>query len=81
MNGYVNYYLGIILEYSTKGQVEVSITQYRKIVLDEFPEKITTTAPTPATENLFKVRGEKDARPLSEKKLHNSITLWHSFFC
>ena len=37
-------------------------------LLDEFPEEITKTAPTPATENLFKVRDEKDASPLSGKQ-------------
>ena len=40
------------------------MTSYMKKVLDEYLEENTTTSPTPATDNLFKVRDEKDRIPL-----------------
>ena len=40
---------------------------YMKEVLGEFSEEATTTAPMPATDNIFKVQDEKDGRPLPEK--------------
>ena len=56
------------LEYLTKRQEEVSMTPYTKKELDKFPEEITTTAPTPETENLFKFQYEKDRISLTEKQ-------------
>ena len=56
------------LDYSTKVQVEVSMKPYMKKLLENLPEEITTTDPTPETENLFNVRDEKDARPLPGKQ-------------
>ena len=69
------------LEYLTKRQEEVSMTPYTKKELDKFPEEITTTAPTPETDNLFKVRDEKDGRSLTEKQasqFHHIVA--HIFF-
>ena len=62
-------YLGIILDYSEKGKLKVSIKDYLAKTMEEFPEKITKTATTPATENLYRVQDGKDVRLLSVAQL------------
>jgi hypothetical protein len=47
--GLVHDYLGMTLDYSTKGVVKVTMVDYLKGVLGDFPEEITRSAPTPAS--------------------------------
>ena len=68
VHGDVHEYLGMRLDYPTKGQVEVSMTPYMKKSLENYPEEITTTAPMPTTKNIFQVQYDKDAMPLTERK-------------
>ena len=42
------------------------MTPYMKKILGKFPGEITMNAPTPATDNLFKVIDDKDTIPLQE---------------
>ena len=42
---------------------------YLKNVIAEFPEIILGKFPTPAADHLFKIRDEKDAKPLEEERL------------
>jgi len=62
--GPVHDYLGMTFDYSTPGQVVISMDKYIAQIIDSFPEQITGVSATPATDNLFKVRD--DDRPLPE---------------
>ena len=53
--GKVHDYLGMDLDYSGTKNVKISMIKYLKKIFVAFPEKITTTAETPAAEHLFKV--------------------------
>ncbi len=53
--GPVHDYLGMDLDYSGTKNVKISMIKYLKKIFVAFPEKITTTAETPAAEHLFKV--------------------------
>ena len=54
-------YLGIGLDFSNDGEVEVS-----QVLLHAFPKKMGPAQPTPAMDHLFKVRPEEDAHPLPD---------------
>jgi hypothetical protein len=57
--GLVHDYLGMTLDYSTKGEVKVTMVDYLKGVLGDFPEAITGSAPTPSSEHLFDVHPDE----------------------
>ena len=61
-------YLGMVLDYSTPGEVQVSMSKYLEGVLSDFPEEISGSATTPAADHLFQVRPEAEREPLGEKK-------------
>ncbi len=64
-------------DYSVKGKVKVSMEKYMRGVLDDFPEKIDRTAMTPAGENLFQVREEREREKLPEEQaqaFHRAVT-------
>ena len=54
----------MLFDYGKKGKVKISMKEYLRKVIEEFPEKITKIAATPATENLYKVRQDSDAKKL-----------------
>ena len=58
-------YLGMDMDYSEQKVLGVSMIPYIDGILEEFPEAITKTSPTPAAEYLFNVRDE-DKKPLCE---------------
>jgi hypothetical protein len=66
-------YLGMELDYSVPGQLRVTMIQFLKDMLVEFPEEITQTRMTPAADYLFRVRD--DARRLPEEQAQ----LFHRF--
>jgi hypothetical protein len=66
--GLVHDYLGMTLDYSTKGEVKVTMVDYLKGVLGDFPEAIIGSAHTPASEHLFDVRPDEERTPLSEEQ-------------
>ena len=51
-------YLVMWIEYSIPGEVRISMEEYLRGVLDDFPEEITETPETPAASNLFNDRGD-----------------------
>jgi hypothetical protein len=51
--GPVHEYLGMTFDFSNKGKLIVSIADYMKKLVDEFPIPITKTASLPADEDLF----------------------------
>lgn len=64
--GPIQDYLGMKFDYTVPGQVEISMDKYISNVIDTFPEQITDTSATPATDKLFLIRA--DDRPLPEEQ-------------
>jgi len=69
--GRVLEYLGMTLDYSTKGKVKISMYDYIDKLLTELPSDMNGTAKTPAASHLFNVN--KDAKKLQEE----SAQLFH----
>ena len=58
-------YLGMDLDFSTKGAAKVSMIKYLKKIIVDFPEEVKGTSDSPCNKNLFKVRdpGEEKLLP------------------
>jgi hypothetical protein len=54
--GKVHDYLGMIFDFSAKRKVMVTMREYIKTVLNDFPEENTGTKTSPAVDHLFTVR-------------------------
>ena len=54
--GYIHDYLGMDLDYSETGVVNVSMIKCLQKVLDEFQENLIGTPATPTADHLFQVR-------------------------
>jgi hypothetical protein len=70
-------YLGVDMEFTQEGTLEVSMFKYRWNVIEEFLEKITGQAATPAAAHLFEIRDKKKAQPLGEEQalvFHHTVT-------
>ena len=52
-------YLGMWLDYLIPGEVCITMEEYLRGVLDDFPEEITEIPETPAASNLSNVRDNK----------------------
>ncbi len=61
-------YLGVDMEFNEDGTLDASMISYLKGIIAEFPELIKGRATTPATEHLFTVRDEKEAKPLKKER-------------
>jgi hypothetical protein len=61
-------YLGVDLEFNDDGTLDVSMMNYLKSVIAEFPEMIAGKAAMPAADHLFTVRDKKEARALEEER-------------
>jgi hypothetical protein len=66
--GKKQYYLGMTIAYTKKGEVKVTIIDYMKGVIEDFPEVITGRSATPAADNLFEVRPDESTVLLEEKR-------------
>jgi hypothetical protein len=73
--GKIHDYLGMVLDYSTPGEVKVGMISYVKEMVQQFEKHDNSgrVATTPAAEHLFQV--DDDATPLSEEK----ATIFHHF--
>jgi hypothetical protein len=74
--GLVYDYLGMTLDYSTKGEVKVTLVDYLKGVLGDFPQEIAGSAPTPTSEHLFDVRPDEERTTLNEdqaRAFHHAV--------
>ena len=76
--GKVHDYLGMDLDYTGHKNVKISMIQYLKKILVEFPEEITKTAETPAGEHLFKVASEEWPSCCRESKRGLFTMMLHS---
>ena len=64
--GLIHDYLGITIDYSEEGKVKFTMYDYLEDILDDMPDDMNGTSPTPASNNLFDV--EDDSPLLSEKE-------------
>ena len=69
VRGHKHDYLGMNLDFSTSGAVQIDmIPYYIKKINDAFPEKITGVQATPAGDRLFQVRPPTEATFISEEQ-------------
>jgi len=76
--GKIHDYLGMMIDYSISGKVQVSMIKFIKKVFEAFPEPINSTSATPAAEHLFHIRDEEDATFLEEEradKFHSVVAM------
>jgi hypothetical protein len=66
--GLLHDYLGMTFDYTTKGEVKVTMVDYLKGVLGDFTEVIDGTAATPASEHLFDVCPDEERTLLNEEQ-------------
>ena len=68
-------YLGMILDYSSKGEVKIDMTRYVKEMIKEFPVKFEKddTAATPATEDLFKTDDSENLDKQQAEIFHTTV--------
>ena len=66
--GKVHDYLGMIFDFSAKGKVMVTMMEYIKTILADFPEEIAGTKTSPAADHLFTVRDPSLAKMLPEEQ-------------
>jgi len=52
-------YLGMTFDYSIKGEVNISVADYVKLILHDVPEDMAGTSATPVGNHLSKVNGKK----------------------
>lgn len=75
--GKVHDYLGMDLDFRDEGYLNIGMFKYTNNLIDEFPEELGATANTPASDHLFKVRDEAEAKFLPEEQ----AIVFHSFTC
>ncbi len=64
------------LYFSTKGVAKVSMIEYLKKIIVNFPEEVKGTSDSPYNENLFKVRDLREEKQLPEEqvsKFHHTM--------
>jgi hypothetical protein len=64
--GMIHDYLGITIDYSEMNKVKFTMYDYLEDILDEMPDDMNGTAPTPASGNMFEV--DEDSIALNEKE-------------
>ena len=67
--GKLHGYLGMDIDWLTKpGVMIVSMIKYLQKIIEEFPEVIKSTSPSPADDHLFEVREEADCKVLPKEQ-------------
>jgi len=66
--GKIHDYLGMTLDFTTRGELRVTMVDYLKQAIEDFPEKIEGSAATPAGNHLFTVRPKDEAQALDEER-------------
>ena len=72
VTGKVHTYLGIDMDFTTPGEVKLSMVDYLKEVIEDFPEPITGSANTPAADHLFEQ--SNDPNYLEKRRPRHFIT-------
>jgi hypothetical protein len=71
--GKVHEYLGMKFDFSQEGEVLISMAEYMKKLIDEFPHPITKKAHTPAAEDLFAEGDGPSLNPENSKVFHTWV--------
>ena len=66
-------YLGMLLDFSTKGKVKIDMQDYVKDMIDDFPTKLEGKTSTPANEHLYDVSKGKKLSPLKAEAFHTYV--------
>ncbi len=66
--GKVHDYLSMIFDFSPKGKVMVTMMEYIKNIIKDFPEEIVGTKMSPVADHLFTVRDPSLAKVLPEEQ-------------
>jgi hypothetical protein len=66
--GLIHDFLGMDLNFSQPGIAQISMINYTKKVLEDFPKAITTSFATPAANHLFTVQDKKEAKILPKEQ-------------
>ena len=66
--GKVHDNLGMIFDFSPKGKVMVTMMEYIKNIIKDFPEEIVGTKTSPAADHLFTVRDPSLVKVLPEEQ-------------
>ena len=61
-------------DYTTMGDVKLSMIPYAKKIEDDFPELITCTSPIPAADHLSQVRPDDECKLLPEEQASAGIS-------
>ena len=66
-------YLGMVLDYSTPGEVKVDMKEYVQEMLNEFPLELPGKVTNPNNDKLFKVESSKKLEPLKHEVFHTFV--------
>ena len=71
----------MILDYTTPREVHIDMREYVTNMIKDFPEQITTTAATPASEFLFKTNENPDRLKKVDKETFHTFVAKGLFLC
>merc|ERR1711939_953894 len=66
-------YLGMDIDFSNKGEVQISMVPYIQDALEVFGEDCSAPAKTPATKKLLNVRPDSEPLPEDKRKLFHKV--------
>jgi hypothetical protein len=78
--GKIHDYLGMVFDFSQPGEVVISMIDYMKKIVDEFPFPISGTAYTPAAEDLF-AEGKGPALDIEKAQIFHTWVAKALFAC
>lgn len=82
VKGNIHDYLGMVLDYSKKGQVSINMVKYVDSMIKDFPGDISgRKVASPWTEDLFKVDEESQQLEEERAKVFHTITAQGLFLC
>jgi hypothetical protein len=74
-------YLGMWLDFSVPGKLQVDMTYYAKSMCEDFPEKLTGKTKGPWNENLFKVDETAKKLDAEKAKVFHTFVMRGMFLC
>jgi hypothetical protein len=79
--GYRHEYLGMILDFTSKGSSKLGMTNYVKCIIDEFPVELTGVTKCPWNENFLKI--DSNAKKLNKEKarIFHTFVMKYMFLC
>ena len=83
IRGHVHDYLGMVLDYSVKGQVSIDMSRYVKSMVESFPKEGLKggTGKTPWNDDLFRVDDTSPRLPPDKAEIFHRVTAQGLFLC